>query len=456
MDFMTTPGFKEEGWTEPGVNYLAYTIALTVVVYLWETLLDVKQHARFASKKPPSSLVAALERCDQQSPSEHGSMLERVLSKFPASQAYSKDKSSFGLLSSGFFTLQNLAQIGLGFYPYLWVYSLRLGKKFGWEEDAEIKISLLWSALSMLLGTVISLPFSMYSAFVIEERHGFNKQTLGLFLTDKVKQIILSFLIGGPILALVLKLMEWGGKTFYIYVGAFLFVVSIVMITIYPVLIAPLFNEYTPLEEGELKKSIEELASKVGFPLKKLFVVDGSKRSNHSNAYMYGFGNNKRIVLFDSLVSQATVPEIVAILGHEIGHWKLSHTLQGLFITQVYIFVALYSYGVLMEGNNDVFLSFGFVSQPRIVGLTLFFATIWAPVDHLLNFLMTLLSRHNEFSADAFAKKLGFAAELKRALTKLQVENLSVMDPDPLYSAYHYSHPPLVERLGALESSKED
>ena len=217
----------------------------------------------------------------------------------------------------------------------------------------------------------------------------------------------------------------------------------------------PLFNKFTPLEEGVLRTRIEALASSLAFPLTKLFVCDGSKRSSHSNAYFFGFFNSKRIVLFDTLLEQATNDEIVAILGHELGHWKLWHTAQGFIIQQLYTFSLFYVFGRCMH-DPELFASFGFATSgnkeqlPVVIGFLLFSSTVWAPVDHFLSFLVTLNTRKNEFQADAFAVDLGHAPGLQSGLTKLAIENLSNMNPDPLYSAYHYSHPPLLERLHAI------
>ncbi|KAJ3694726.1 hypothetical protein LUZ60_000103 [Juncus effusus] len=231
-----------------------------------------------------------------------------------------------------------------------------------------------------------------------------------------------------------------------------MFVLSIVMMTIYPVLIAPLFNKFTPLPEGELREKIEKLAASLKFPLKKLFVVDGSTRSSHSNAYMYGFFKNKRIVLYDTLIQQCSdEEEIVAVLAHELGHWKLNHTLYTFIALQTLTFLQFGGYA-LVRNSKDLFESFGFDTQPVIIGLIIFQHTI-IPVQHLVSFGLNLVSRAFEFQADAFAKKLGYTSTLKAALVKLQEENLSAMNTDSWYSAYHYSHPPLVERLAALQDS---
>ncbi len=230
-------------------------------------------------------------------------------------------------------------------------------------------------------------------------------------------------------------------------------VFSVIMMTIVPVFIMPLFNKYEPLEEGELKKRIYALADKLNYPLTKLFVMDGSKRSSHSNAFMFGFGSNKRIVLFDTLMEQVDDDEILAILGHELGHWKLGHTLTNFFITQIYTGVAFYSFS-LCYNSEDLYRSFGFDDPNRpvatIIALIVFFQTIWAPVDKALSFIMTMYSRKCEFEADRFSADLGMSRKLQTGLCKISLENLGAMYPDPWYATYHYSHPPLVQRLSAM------
>lgn len=309
--------------------------------------------------------------------------------------------------------------------------------------------------LVTLVGMVTSLPFELYSTFRIEKKHGFNKQTMGLFFSDKIKSLVLSCVIGGPFTALLLKIIHWGGEYFYLYVWAFLFVFSVIMMTVYPILIMPLFNKYEPLPDGKLKESIYALADRLNYPLTKLFVMDGSKRSSHSNAFMFGFGRNKRIVLFDTLLEQVKDQEILGILGHELGHWKLGHTLTNFAVTQLYFGAAFYCFSLCTDNSKELFAAFGFSTHkpvPTIIALLLFFQTLWAPLDKVISFLMTLHSRHAEFAADKFSVDLGMSKELQTGLCKIHLENLGAMCPDWLYSTYHYSHPPLVERLSAMIS----
>lgn len=383
---------------------------------------------------------------------EHVSLLDATRAKFDQSRAYGLDKSSFGLLQGAYNQVEATALLLVGYLPFMWTLSGQTLALLGLDATNEISRALMLLTLTTIRDTLVGLPFSLYSTFVIEARHGFNKQTLGLFFLDKIKGLALFVAIGYPLIAALIVVVRWGGELFYLYVWVLLLAFSLIMVTLYPVLIMPLFNKFTPLEAGELRTRIEALAARLHFPLTKLFVCDGSKRSSHSNAYFFGFFKSKRIVLYDTLLEQATDDEIVAVLGHELGHWQLWHTAQGFVIQQLYTLALFFVFGRCMN-DSELFASFGFAAdgpKPVLIGLLLFSQTVWAPVDHVLSFLLTLNTRRNEFAADAFAVDLDLAAPLKTGLTKLAIENLSNMNPDPLYSAYHYSHPPLVERLNAI------
>jgi len=413
------------------------TIIFLWLVYVFETYLDWRQHQKLKEKVRPKELEGVIE--DE---------------KFLKAQLYGLDKSNFGFITSAFGQVESTLILVLGGIPFLWNYSTNLLGRYGYGPEYEVSISLLMLLLAMIFEMVIGLPFGLYSTFVIEERHGFNKQTLGLYFTDKLKGIALGIVFGVPVISAVIQIIKWGGPHFYLYVWGFLFIFTIFMMTIYPNLIAPLFNKFTPLEEGELRTKIEKLAQSIDFPLTKLFVVDGSKRSGHSNAYLYGFFKNKRIVLFDTLIQQMNQQEIVAVLGHELGHWKKSHVLKMMAIGQVQVLISFFLFGQMLN-SDTLYHSFGFYdSKPTLIGLVLFFQYVMSPVDHVVGFIMNALTRKIEFEADAFAKGLGYSTELKTGLIKLGVENLSNLNPDSWYSTYHYSHPPLLERLKALGKSE--
>uniref|UniRef100_M4BVP2 CAAX prenyl protease n=2 Tax=Hyaloperonospora arabidopsidis (strain Emoy2) TaxID=559515 RepID=M4BVP2_HYAAE len=466
-ELLTSPYYTELGW-RPSTSLIPYfqgALVFITVVYFFETYLDVRQHRKLHETRFPEPLKEAIQGLGQytsvkskqylaEDKSDHAassaktepetSLLAATVAKFDSSRAYGLDKSTFGLLSGAYKQLEVTLLLVLGYLPFMWTLSGQALTALGLEAEHEIYRALMLLTLTSVRDTIVDIPFGLYSTFVVE--------TLGLFFMDKLKGFGLFVAIGYPVTAVLIYMIRWGGEYFYMYVWAFLFVFSVVMMTLYPVLIMPLFNKFTPLEEGELRTRIEALAASLKFPLTKLFVTDGSKRSSHSNAYFFGLFKSKRIVLFDTLLEQATHDEIVAILGHELGHWQLWHTVQGFVIQQVYTLASFYMFGLCMN-NAELFASFGFAgdsAKPVIIGFLLFSQTMWAPVEHVLSFLITLNTRKNEFQADAFAVDLGFDAALKSGLTKLAIENLSNMNPDTLYSAYHYSHPPLVERLNAI------
>lgn len=289
---------------------LAATVAFTLFVYAFEGSLDARQKAAYQKTVFPKELETTVSKIDAERAKEvktdekkDGSkkeetkaLLEQLQAKFKSSQAYGLDKINFGMISSTYDTVESVVFLLVGFLPYAWDKSVELGQTyFSWTPEDEIKITLIFLLLTTIVGTITALPFEMYSTFQIERKHGFNKQTLGLFFSDKAKSFVLSCAIGGPFVALLLKIIKMGGEYFYIYVWGFMFVFSVIMMTIVPVVIMPLFNKYEPLPDGDLKNSIYQLADRLSYPLKKLFVMDGSKRSSHSNAFMFGFGSNKRI-----------------------------------------------------------------------------------------------------------------------------------------------------------------
>ncbi|CAI9101985.1 OLC1v1000166C1 [Oldenlandia corymbosa var. corymbosa] len=411
-----------------------------ILVYIFESYLDLRQHSALKLPTLPKPLVGLISQ-----------------EKFEKSRAYSLDKSIFHFVHEFVTVLMDSAILFFGILPWFWKKSGEYLVFAGLNADNEILHTLAFLAGVMFWSQITDLPFSLYSTFVIEARHGFNKQTIGMFFKDMLKGIALAVVIGPPIVAAIIIIVQKGGPYLATYLWAFMFVLSIVMMTLYPILIAPLFNKFTPLPDGELRSKIESLASSLKFPLKKLFVVDGSTRSSHSNAYMYGFFKNKRIVLYDTLIQQCkNDEEVVAVIAHELGHWKLNHTMYSFIAVQIITFLQFGGY-TLVRNSKDLFLSFGFDTQPVLIGLIIFQHTV-IPLQHLVSLGLNIISRSFEFQADAFAKKLGYAASLRAGLVKLQEENLSAMNTDPWYSAYHYSHPPLVERLAAIDlpDKKED
>ncbi|XP_051145143.1 CAAX prenyl protease 1 homolog isoform X1 [Andrographis paniculata] len=413
--------------------FMEAVVGFMILMYMFETYLDRRQHAALKLPTLPKPLLGVISQ-----------------EKFEKSRAYSLDKSYFHFVHEFLTIVMDSGILYFRILPWFWKRSGEFLVYAGLNAENEILHTLAFLAGVMFWSQITDLPFSLYSTFVIEARHGFNKQTIWLFFRDMIKGIALTIVIGPPIVAAIIYIVQIGGPYLALYLWAFMLVVSLVMMTIYPVLIAPLFNKFTPLPEGGLREKIENLASSLKFPLKKLFVVDGSTRSSHSNAYMYGFFKNKRIVLYDTLIQQCkNDEEVVAVIAHELGHWKLNHTMYSFIAVQI---LTLLQFGgfTLVRNSKDLFESFGFDTQPVLIGLIIFQHTV-IPFQHLVSFLLNLVSRAFEFQADAFAWKLGYAEPLRAGLIKLQEENLSAMNTDPWYSAYHYSHPPLVERLAAID-----
>lgn len=318
----------------------------------------------------------------------------------------------------------------------------------------EIAQSLIFAFTYGLATSVISLPFDYYYHFILEEKYGFNKQTLKLWVQDFFKGQALTIAFGVPIGSAFLAIIQRTGDKFFFYLYLFALAVQLFVITIYPIVIVPFFNKLTPLQPGSLKSAIDALAQQLKFPLTELQVIDGSKRSAHSNAYFTGLPWKKKIVLFDTLIEKSEEKEVVAVLAHELGHWKMGHTSKQLAISQVHLF-SMFALFSAFVNNTSMYESFGFFGQkPIIIGFILF-NEILSPTDAVLTLLFNILSRKFEFEADAFGAKLGYSRELARSLIKLQIQNLSAMDADWMYSAYTHSHPILTERLRALGWSSE-
>nr|XP_009917539.1 PREDICTED: CAAX prenyl protease 1 homolog isoform X2 [Haliaeetus albicilla] len=352
---------------------------------------------------------------------------------FEKSRLYQLDKSTFSFWSGLYSEVEGTMILLCGGIPFLWNLSGQISGRAGFGPEYEIVQSLVFLLLATLFSAVTGLPWSLYNTFVIEEKHGFNQQ---------------------------------------------------VLVTIYADYIAPLFDKFIPLPEGELKQQIETMAKSIDFPLTKVYVVEGSKRSSHSNAYFYGFFKNKRIVLFDTLLEDYSAlnkepagedgeneetksktknkkqgcknEEVLAVLGHELGHWKLGHTVKNIIISQMNSFLCFFLFAVLI-GRKELFAAFGFYdTQPTLIGLMIIFQFIFSPYNEVLSFCLTVLSRRFEFQADSFAKELGKAKDLYSALIKLNKDNLGFPVSDWIFSMWHYSHPPLLERLQALKDAKQE
>eukprot|EP00923_Selenidium_pygospionis_P060865 GHVN01106929.1.p1 GENE.GHVN01106929.1~~GHVN01106929.1.p1 ORF type:complete len:479 (-),score=50.51 GHVN01106929.1:124-1560(-) len=361
---------------------------------------------------------------------------------FSKSQHYSRDKMMFSMVVTSFDFLLKIGFLVLFVYPKIWLIA---GLMVGSNEYLQ---TLTFCLLMLTIDTIKAIPTSLYLDFVIEERHGFNKKTYSLFFKDWAKEFVLSCVLGGPILCGVMWIINWGGKNFYIYLWVFVVLTALVMMILYPNLIAPLFNKYEHLKNKKLANKIEKLAGELDFPLKTLYEVDASTRSSHSNAYFYGFWKWKRIVLFDTLL-EAAHDQILAILAHELGHWKLNHTVKAMVVSFTHLFGVVYLFSLVM-GTASLYQSFGFGDVRAVIVGLLLFLWIFSPIDAAISLLCTYITRRHEFQADAFAVNLGFAQPLKDGLVRICVKSKVALCPDRWYALYHYSHPPLLERMDAI------
>ena len=323
----------------------------------------------------------------------------------------------------------------------------------------------LLQGMIFILGTIllmglVEIPISYYRTFVIEKKFGFNKMTHTMFFVDLIKQGLLGILLGLPLLFGALWLMEKTGANWWLYVWLMWVAFNLIILSVYPTWIAPLFNKFTPLEDAALKVRIEQLMQKCGFKSSGLFVMDGSRRSSHGNAYFTGFGQNKRIVFFDTLLSQLNPPEIEAVLAHELGHFKRNHVIKRIFLTFTISLVFLWLLGYLM--NQDWFYqglgvfssneTLANISSPSTAMALLLFFLVMPTFTFLFQPLSSLYSRKHEFEADAYAVEKASSGDLIQALVKLYQDNAATLTPDPLHSAFYDSHPPASVRIARLQN----
>ena len=304
------------------------------------------------------------------------------------------------------------------------------------------------------LSGILSLPLELYETFRLEARFGFNQTTTGTFWLDKLKGLLLALVIGVPFLYALLAFVIYTGALWWLWAALFVIAFQLALTIIYPLLIAPLFNKFTPLAEGELKQRLEELARQCAFAVRGIFVMDGSKRSAHSNAYFTGLGRARRIVLYDTLIKQMSVPELAAVLAHEIGHYKKKHILKMLALSSVLTLCGFYVLSLLLYWK-PLYAAFRLGAPSVPMGL-LVFSLIAGHLAFWAKPFFSWLSRKYEYQADAYAAGQAGAAPMETALIKLFEKNLSTLLPHPLYSAYHYSHPTLAERIRALRAVKKN
>lgn len=332
--------------------------------------------------------------------------------------------------------------------------SLLIFNGYGFLNDIVIKIdsnfiaSGLFFLILYILNTLISLPFSYYNTFVIEEKFGFNKTTKKTFFIDSLKSSFLTFIIGGALLFLALFLYDNFNNGFWLWLWLGLSLLMIFLNMFYADLIVPIFNKLTPLEDGELRNKIEKYSKKVGYLLKNIYIIDGSKRSTKANAFFSGLGPRKTIALYDTLVEKHTDNELVAVLAHEVGHYKKKHIFLGLILSILQIGLMTFIFELCLR-LPEISQALGGLNSNFHLGL-IGFSIIFSPISLLSGLIMNIISRKNEFEADAYAKETYSGKELALALKKLSVDSLSNIYPHPLYVFFHYSHPPLIKRLKAL------
>jgi STE24 endopeptidase len=361
--------------------------------------------------------------------------------KYLKYRSYRQESYRFGVLSSWFSFLLIVIMISFGFAELdEWVSTL---------SDSALLQSLLFFAVLGLASDLLSTPFDVYDTYVIEQKWGFNRITPRLYISDKLKSWLLGAILGGGMLSLVIWLYTLAGTSFWWMAWVVISLFSVLFTLFYSSLIVPLFNRQTPLEEGELRSKLNELAFNTGFSVSNIYVIDGSKRSSRSNAYFSGFGSRKRIVLYDTLIQNHTADEIMAVVAHEIGHYRKRHILKGLIFSVLQTGLILFLFSLIID-NQLIYKALGSERMSFHLGLIVFFF-LYSPVSAIISLGGNYISRQHEFEADYFAKSFTSGASLAKALRKLASENMADLTPHPLYVLFHYSHPPLADRLKRLE-----
>jgi STE24 endopeptidase len=407
-------------------TFLFYAIIVIIVLqFLMETLVDYLNSRKFQDPIP--------EELKDVYDSE----------EYLRSQAYKKDNYRFGVLSSSFSIILTLGFLIFGGFE--WVDQIARN-----YTDNPILMALIFFGIIMLGSDIVTAPFAYYQTFVIEEKYGFNKSSVKLFFIDKIKGWLMMVILGGGILAMVIWFFQIAGHNFWIYALILIAIFTVFMNLFYSRLIVPLFNKQTPLEDGSLKSKIENYASKVGFKLQNIFVIDGSKRTTKANAYFAGFGKEKRVTLYDTLIQELEEEEIVAVLAHEVGHYKRNHIIINLIISILLTGITLFLLSLFI--NNPEFSFAIGVTEPSFHAALICFGILYTPISEITGLVMNILSRKFEFEADDFAKKTYEPLPLIKSLKKLSKNSLSNLTPHSAYVFLHYSHPPLIQRIENLKA----
>jgi len=405
---------------------LSFIIGVLIFNFLLEVVLEYINGKKW-SNKLPAELSGIYDQ-----------------EKYKLSQEYDRAKKRYSLFTGGVNLLLMLLLLLTGSFAMLDKWALSTG-------HSEIKATLLFFMILAIFADLVSLPFSMYRIFVIEDRFGFNRTTLNIFFTDKIKGYLLGGMLGGSLLALFVLFYQYTGPYFWVYAWITFAVVMFIITMFYATWIVPMFNKLTPLPEGDLRTSIEEYCSRVGFRLDNLFVMDGSRRSSKANAFFSGLGNKKRIVLYDTLLNNHSKEEIVSILAHEIGHYKKRHTRTAFILSVFQTGLMLFIFSRFIH-SPQLSEAFGSGTASLRLGM-LGFILLYSPISLIMSVMMNIISRRNEFEADHFAASTSNSEALQQSLKKLSVNNLSNLQPHPLYVFFYYSHPPLLQRLKALKQA---
>jgi STE24 endopeptidase len=399
-------------------------IAIIIISFIIDKILDTLNTKHFDDKIPDE----LADVYDEQA--------------YKKSQEYKKTTAKFSNLTSTFSIILTVSF----FFADGFKYADNFARSF---TDLPILVALIFFGVIMLGSDLLTTPFSYYRTFVIEEKFGFNKSTKKLFWLDKLKGACMSILLGGGILSLIIWFYQFAGENFWIYAWATVAVFSLLMNMFYSKLIVPLFNKQKALEDGELKTAIEKYAKKVGFTVNNIFVIDGSKRSTKANAYFSGFGSQKRITLFDTLINDLETEEIVAVLAHEVGHYKRKHIIFNLASSILLTGFTLFILSLFI--NSSILSEALAVSIPSFhIGL-IAFGILYSPISEITGLMMNYVSRIFEYQADNYAKETCAAKPLITSLKKLSKNSLSNLTPHPAYVFMHYSHPTLLERIKNLE-----
>lgn len=395
-------------------------IGILVINFLLDSFLDYLNAKHFKDELPPELNDVYDEE------------------EYAKSQDYKATNQKFSNLTSLFSLVITLLFFFLDGFKYV----NDIARDF---SDNSILIALVFFGIIMLASDIITTPFSYYKTFVIEERFGFNKTTRKTFVLDKLKGWMMLIVLGGGILSLIVWFYETTGEQFWLYAWGLVAIFSIFMNMFYSKLIVPLFNKQTPLEDGDLKDNISKYATSVGFKLNKIFVIDGSKRSTKANAYFSGFGNEKRVTLYDTLINDLEEEEIVAVLAHEVGHYKKKHIIFNLITSLLLTGLTLFILSLFIS-NPLLSNALGIETPSFHIGL-IAFGLLYSPINGITSLIMNYISRIFEYQADNFAKKTFKAEPLISSLKKLSKNSLSNLTPHPFYVFVHYSHPTLLERI---------